>query len=426
MDVHDPVAELFAAKPDAVRCPHRAHALLRSEAAPRWIDRIQAYAVTRYADIVEVLRAPEKFSSVMASGPGSVTPLARRLIESPEVGEDLRAKARRRVEISKSTVLLNADPPVHLRQRKLVNKAFTARRVMAMEPSVDKIAHNLISNFIGTGRAEMVADFSILLPMTVIADILGVPSELHATFKRWSDAFVAGAGSMALSDEEIGEIFDQVNEFYDYFSEQIERCQRDPTDDLLSAIVQARIDGETPLTHDEMLQMLVQFLVAGNETTTNLLTSIMFWLLTEPGLMAAVRADRALVPKVVEEVLRLEAPIQGLFRTATEDSEVGGITIPSGSNLFLAYAAGNRDDAVFAYPDTLKFDRSGDGTHLAFGKGEHFCLGAPIARLEARVGINAWLDRTSEIMLDCAPEDVEYQPSFALHGIKSLPLRFAA
>ncbi|NKQ54285.1 cytochrome P450 [Amycolatopsis sp. K13G38] len=406
------------------RCPHLAYGPMREEGKPLWIERVQAYALTRYDDIVEVLRSPERFSSAMASGPGSVTPLARRLVADPGTGPLLRARAQRRLDISASVVLLNADPPLHSRQRKLVNRAFTARRVLAMEPSVRRLADDLLDAFIGDGRAEMVGQFSILMPMTVIADILGVPPEMHPTFKRWSDAFVAGTGSMSLGDEAIAELFACVDEFYDYFTDRIAERRENPTDDLLSAIISARIDGETPLTQNEMLQMLVQFLVAGNETTTSLLTSVMFKLVGEPELMAAVRADRELVPVVIEEVLRLETPVQGIFRTANEDVEIGGVLIPKGSNIYLVYGSANRDEKAFRDPDELRTDRASEGNHLAFGKGEHFCLGAPIARLEARVGINAWLDRTTEISLDANPGDIEYLPSFAQHAIKRLPLRF--
>lgn len=426
MDVTDPVRELFDANPQMARCPHLAYGPMRDEGAPRWIDRVQAYALTRYDDIVEVLRSPEKFSSVMASGPGSVTPLARRLVEDQNVNPQLRAQAERRLEISKSTVLLNADPPLHIRQRKLVNRAFTARRVQAMEPGVAELANELVDSFIADGRVEMVSQFSILMPMTVIADILGVPSEMHPTFKRWSDAFVAGTGSMGLTDAQISELFSAVDEFYDYFTEQIARRRESPSEDLLSAIVGARIDGETPLSENEMLQMLVQFLVAGNETTTNLLTSVMFKLVTEPELMASVRADRELVPHVIEEVLRLESPVQGIFRTANEDVTIGGVDIPGGSNIYLIYGAANRDESTFREPDQVLTDRGSEANHLAFGKGEHFCLGAPIARLETRIGVNTLLDRLSEISLDCDPSEVDYLPSFAQHGIERLALRFSA
>jgi cytochrome P450 len=422
----NPVSDLFDAKPHMARCPYPAYRQLRGEAPLRWIDRIQAYAVTRYSDIVAILRAPEKFSSAMASGPGSVTPLARRLVQDPQVSAGLRAKAARRLEISKSAVLLFADPPDHIRQRKLVNKAFTARRILAMEPAVEKLANDLLDAFIGDGRAEMVSQFSILMPMTVIADILGVPADLHATFKRWSDAFVAGTGSMRLTDDQVAEIFTAVGEFYDYFTARIAQRREHPGDDLLSAIVTARIGGATPLSQNEMLQMLVQFLVAGNETTTNLLTSVMYRLVTEPELMRSVRADRSLVPKLVEEVLRLESPVQGLFRTATDDVEIGGFKVPKGANLYLVYGSANRDGATFSEPDELKLDRPAEGNHLAFGQGEHFCLGAPIARLETRVGISSWLERTTDIVLDQDPDNIQYLPSFAQHGIKQLPLRFTS
>src|SRR5690606_208801 len=424
--VSDPVRDLFDAKPEMARCPHLAYAPMRREAAPQWIERIQAYALTRYDDIVEVLRAPEKFSSVMASGPGSVTPLARKLVADPDTDPALRAKTQRRLDISASAVLLNADPPLHKRQRKLVNQAFTARRVLAMEPGVQQLADELIDAVIDDGKAEMVSQFSILMPMTVIADILGVPAEMHPTFKRWSDAFVAGTGSMNLGDEAVAELFDAVDEFYDYFTEQIEQRQRHPTDDLLSAIVSARIDGETPLTRNEMLQMLVQFLVSGNETTTSLLTSVMFKLLTEPEVMAAVRDDLELVPKVVEEVLRLESPVQGIFRTANEDVEIGGVKIGKGTNIYLVYGSGNRDERVFGEADQLLLDRASEGPQRAFGKGEHVCLGAPSARLETGVGTTTWRRRAKEITLDIALEDVEYMPSFAQHGIARIPLRFTA
>lgn len=424
MTASDRLNELFDLDPGLVRCPYGEYARLRSEEPVRWAERLQAYLVTRHADIVAILRAPERFSSAMASGPGSVTPLAKRLVDDPNASEELKKHAERRIDISKSAVLLFADPPEHIRQRKLVNKAFTARRVREMEPSVERIAHELIDQFAKDGRAELVHQFSIGLPMTVIADVLGVPAELHETFKRWSDAFVAGTGSLNLSDDEVAEIFASVNEFYDYFNEQIADRAANSRGDLLSAIVEAWVDGEQALTHNEMLQMLVQFLVAGNETTTNLITSVMFKLVTDPVLMATVRSDPDQIAKLVEEVLRMESPVQGLFRTANEDTQVGGVDIPEGSNLFLMYGAANRDEDVFADPGTTRLDRSGEGNHLAFGQGEHFCLGAPIARTEARLGINALLERLSDIRLDCAPEDVDYLPSFAQHGVARLPLTF--
>jgi cytochrome P450 len=421
--VTDAVIDLFDAKQHVVRCPHRAYAEMY-EHSPMWVDRIQAYAVVKYDEVLAVLQDTDHFSAENASGPGSVTPLARRLVEDPSVSPELKRKAQRRLDISRSLVLLNADPPMHARQRRLVSKAFTARRIAEMESDVEKIAVDLFESFADAARADMVRDFSIQLPMTVIANVLGIPSEMYPTFKRWSDAFVAGTGSMNLGDEEIDVLFTAIDEFYDYFTEQITLRTEEPEDDLLSALVTARTDEDKPLQLNEMLQMLVQFLTAGNETTTNLLSSTMYMLLHNSEVMARVRADRSLLPGIIEEVLRMEAPVQGLFRTATADVEVGGRQIPAGATVYVTYGAANRDETVFADAGSFLPGRQRGANHFAFGRGEHFCLGAQLARLECRVGISTWLDRTTDIQLDADPVDVTYLPSFVLHGVRSLPVRF--
>jgi cytochrome P450 len=418
------VDSLFALDPATVRCPYAQYADLRAHQPVRWAEQLGAFMVTRYADVAAILGAPEEFSNAMASGPGSVTGLAHKLVADPGTPATLRAQAQRRIELSKSPVLLNSDPPQHIRQRKLVNKAFTARRVLEMEAAVTEIANRLVDEFPGDGRVDLVSQFSIRLPMTVIADILGVPAEMHRTFKRWSDAFVAGVGSVTLTKERIADLFAAVDEFYDYFTVQIEARETEPGDDLVSAIVHARLDGETPLTRNEMLQMLVQFLVAGNETTTNLITSTMFTLLNDPALLARVRDDHDEIPAVVEEVLRLESPVQGTFRTAVRDTTIGGVDIPRGATLYLVLGSANRDDDAFDDAPTVDVCRRGN--HLAFGKGEHFCLGASIARLEARIAIDTLLSRLDDIELDCEPTEVAYLPSFAHHGISGLPLTFSA
>lgn len=418
--------ELFDVRPEMVRCPYAVYADLRSEAPVRWVDRVQAYVVTRYSDIMEILRSPQVFSSGSNSGPTSVTPLARQLVKDPSTSPTLRAQAERRLEMSECPVLVNADPPEHLRQRKLVNKAFTARRIRAMEPAVEQLAHQLIDAFGAHGEVELVSQFSMPLPITVIANMLGVPSELGSTFKRWSDAFVAGVGNMGLSDEQVAEVFAAIDEFYDYFTDEIDQRRTNPRDDLLSDLVAARLDGATPLSLNEMLQMIVQFLVGGNETTTSLVTSMMFTLVTDRELMTAARTKDDVIPRMVEEMLRLESPVQGVFRTATEEVEVAGLRVPAGSNLWLVFGAANRDERVYADPDSPVIDWPAERNHLAFGQGEHFCLGAPLGRLEARIGVTALLDRLPNIQLLGDPREVRYRPSFMLHGIDRLPLRFTA
>ena len=275
---------------------------------------MNAWVVARYEDIVEVLRQPQLFSSAAASGPGGSTSVAKRVVEDASAPADLQRMAERRVRISSSPVLLLADPPLHWRQRSLVNRAFTPRRVAAMDVSIRAIADELVDGFADADQIDVVNALANPIPMYVIADLLAIPRSGLPRFKRWSDAFVAAVGNVSLTDAEVAEMLTAMNEFYDYFSEQIADRQANPTDDMLSTIVHARLDGEEPLSHDEMLGMLVLFLVAGNETTTNAIGWTVLHALQRPELLARLRADRSLVTPFVEEVLRLDAPVQGLFR----------------------------------------------------------------------------------------------------------------
>ncbi|PWI06640.1 cytochrome P450 [Streptomyces sp. NWU339] len=414
---------LLAIEPDSVRCPFAAYSDLRSEHPVTWSSRLNAWVVSRYADIREVLRDPATFSSKAASGPSSVTSLARHIAESSEFPERTRRQAERRLRLSQSPVLLNSDPPAHKRQRGLVSTAFAPRRVAQMEPQIQQVTDDLIDAFVAEGQVEFIGDFALPLPMTVIATILGVPPSLMHTFKRWSGAFTQGVGALNLSRQEIIDLFQSVDEFYDYFSEQLDRRRAEPADDLLTHLLEARLEGEQPLTQDELLQMLVQFLVGGNETTTNLIGSTMLHLLRDRELTARAKADPSLIPTLVEECLRLEAPTQGMFRTATVDCKVGGQAIPADSMLYLVYGSGNHDASVFPDPERIELDDS-RGHHLAFGRGEHVCLGANLARKEANIAIRTLLKRLDDIALATEPENVSYHNSFILRGPRSLPMTF--
>lgn len=406
-----------------VKCPFSAYSELREEAPVAWSDRLNAWVVTRYADIRQVTGDAVTFSSRKASGSSSVTSLAQRVIEGDEFSETSRRQAERRLRFAESPALLNCDPPYHKRQRGLVQAAFTRRRVIELEEDVEKITHDLIDAFIDRGSVDLIPEFTMPLPMTVIATLLGVPTERLPEFKTWSDAFTRGVGSMNLTVEQITELFQRVDDFYDYFDEQLQRRRSEPRDDLLTGLVEARLDGDQPLSNDECLQMLVQFLVGGNETTTNLIGSIMLRLLEEPELMAQVRADHSVIPVLIEEVLRLHSPVQGLFRLATADAEVGGQQISEGDMVYVCYGSGNRDDAQFERPDDLDLGRGRVTGHLAFGHGEHGCLGANLARSEARIAIEALLSRLEDIRLAEGAE-VPRHRTFILHGASSVPLTF--
>lgn len=418
------LTRLIAREPDLVRCPWPLYEVLREQAPVVHNAALNAYIVTRYAHVIEILKDTATYSSAQASGPNSVTGLAKRLLDDPATNPKLRAQAERRINLSESPVLLFTDPPLHKRQRQLVSAAFSPKRIKALEPEVRRLVTELIDAFIDAGEVDLIPAFAIPLPMTVIAAMLGVPPSDMDQFKRWSNAFTAGVGAVEQSAEEIAEIFDEVDTFYDYFTEQIERRRTSPEDDLLTDLVEARMDGEAPLTLDEMLNMLVQFLVAGNETTTNSAGMLMLRLAQEPELAERVRANPALIPPLVEEMLRVEAPVQGMFRVSTADSTIGDVEIPSGSVIWLVYGSANLDPEAF--PDPTALDLDGErAPHVTFARFEHFCLGSSIARLELRIAAETLLERLDTIRLGCAPDDVPFHRSFVLRGPASLPLTFS-
>jgi cytochrome P450 len=266
-------------------------------------------------------------------------------------------------------------------------------------------------------QVEFVHDFAIPLPLSVIADRLGVPRERMPDFKRWSDDFTMAIGNHQLSQEQVRSMLMSQGEFFAYFEPLVEERRLEPCDDLLSELANAKLADGDELSMAEILSMLNQFLVAGNETTTKLLTFAVKRLASEPDLADRLRADTGLVEPFVEEMLRLEAPVQGLYRQAVEKCEIAGTAIPAGAFLWLVYASANHDDAAFDCPEALDLGRAVSRPHLSFGFGEHFCLGAALARAEARISIGVVLDKLRDVRLHDG-NTFEYEPSYALHGLK--------
>jgi cytochrome P450 len=305
----------------------------------------------------------------------------------------------------------------------LVSRAFTPRQVAIAEPQVQAVTDRLIRAFAGRGEVEVVSELAWPLPLEVIAGRLGVPVEDMPMFKRWSDAMAALVGNHSFSPTEVMELLETHGEFYEYFAERLAAARLDPQDDVLGKLATAQLpDGDT-LSEDEQLGMLSQFLVAGHETTTNLISMAMLRLARDPGLAARIRADPALVPPFVEEVLRLESPSQGMFRQAKQDVEIGGVRIVKGEHVFLIYAAGNMDEEVFSCPSDLDVERQGANNHLAFGRGTHYCLGAALARQEARIALTSMLARMDDISVK-DEATVQFTPSYFLHGLQRLDLTF--
>ena len=359
--------------PEVLGSPYDFYAAL-PEHAPVHLTPYGFWLISRYDDVLAVVRDPARFSSQML-GPFAAQP-------SPEVAEILKDA------YPGVPTLLTNDPPSHTRFRNLVNKAFSPKRVAQMEGDILRIATELVDAFAADGEVELVSQFAVPLPLTVIADALGVDRADMPAFKRWSDDSVAPLSGLLTEERKVECARGRV-EMQHYIVARIEERRAEPRDDLLSDLVHARLDAEVagdgagePLTIAELLNVIEQLLVAGNETTTKLITSGTLLLLEQPDEMAKVRADPELVGNLVEEALRYESPVQMLFRTTTTDVEVAGVPIPAGAACLVVYGSANRDDAHFPGAADFDVERANARTHLAFGQGPHFCVGAALARAE--------------------------------------------
>jgi cytochrome P450 len=385
--------------------------------------------VTRHEDVTTILHDTARFSSAMPTGPqavGSVLAAAmEELAADPDMAEVFEAVMGRR---NRAAVLLNADPPDHRRQRVSVNAAFRPANIAALEPRMHEVAGRLLDDCLvapgESGAVEIVGHFAVLFPMTIIATALGVGDDDLARFKRWSDDVVMPVGNHSPSIEQVRGYLVSSKEFAEYFGAKLADRRANPQPDLISDVANAELDGQL-LSEAEMLSMLQQFLVAGNETTTNLISNIVYHFATRPELQQRIRDDRSLIPGLVEEALRYEAPVGGLFRMAKEDVEVGGATIRAGEHCWLLYGSANRDPERFEDPDVFDPCRANLREHLAFGHGEHFCIGASLARAEGRIATETLLDRMADIDLS-EDNSFPFADTFVLRGLTELNVTYTA
>ena len=328
--------------------------------------------------------------------------------------------------IAVANTMLTADPPVHTRFRKLAMKAFTHKRVEAMGAYVATVANELIDGFIADGRCEFKSAFANHLPMIVIADSLGAPRKDMDRFHRWSDAFVVQLGGVSDRDTRL-EAARRINEFQRYFIEIIEQKRANPSEDVISDLVHATLAEEgDPRTMDysELLSIIQQLLVAGNETTAHTLTTGLYYLVSDPRLLSRVLADRSLVPDFVEETLRMLSPTNNMWRVATRDADIGGFPIKAGEMILVRYGSGNRDEARFPDPDTFDPSRPEARGHLAFGAGIHTCIGAQLARKEMVTAFGVVLDRLRNPRLQAGRNRLQYSPNILLRGVLELHIEF--
>jgi len=309
--------------------------------------------------------------------------------------------------------MLNQDPPDHTRLRRLVHKAFTPRTIAAMQPRIEAIAHDLLDKMADHDEGDLLAEYAFPLPITVIAEMLGVHSEKRDDFRKWTNALLFGT-----SEEEARMA---AMAFVMYINELIEERRATDTGDILSGLVRAEDEGET-LDHMELLAMVFLLLVAGHETTVNLIGNGMLALMQHPDQMALLQSEPSLIGSAVEEMLRYNGPVEApTLRWSVEDVEYKGHLIPQGEIILPSLLAANRDPAVFPDPDRFDITRS-PNPHIAFGMGIHYCVGAPLARLEATIAIPALLKRLPNIRLNTAVADLRWTETLLIHGMRALPV----
>ncbi len=321
--------------------------------------------------------------------------------------------------------LLQLDPPLHNKMRKLVSRAFTPKVVADLEPRIAAVTHEMLDAAGGDGRLELVEDLAYPLPVIVIAELLGVPASDRYLFKGWVDKLFDSSEQFSLKEqtksqeESVQKSLEGQKALAEYLASHVDERRKQPREDLLTKLVEAEVDGER-LTRNEVVNFANVLLLAGHITTTMLLGNAVLCLDTHPEWDRRVRADRALLPSTIEESLRYLSPFAAVARTATREVQLGGVTVPPDQMLLVWVAAANRDERVFTDPDAFNPLRD-PNPHLAFGRGIHFCIGAPLARLEGRVALNILFDRYPALRT-IPGEPPKFQVNPNMTGVRELPL----
>jgi cytochrome P450 len=408
-----PIHDINPMLPQNLVSPWIMNQRLRDEAPVFQDPNSGIFFISRYADVVAMARDHQTFSSVMLAGGG-------RAVNSDDA-EVLEIMAQGYPNVA---TMLTQDPPLQRRYRKFVDSAFGPANLKKLEPYITEISNQLINNFQDKGECEFLSEFGVPLPLNIIASQIGVPLTDLPKLRVWTGAFI-GNLSQQLSPEGIKQAARDILEFQLYFVERMEERRAQPTDDILSMIVNATIDDE-PLNNAEGLSMLSQILVAGNETTAGSLTEGIWLLINHPDQYELLLSDTSpqMIRNFVEEVLRISSPSSNMFRRTTQDVEMHGVTIPENSICFARFASANQDESQFQ--DASKFDitRTNLKDHVAFGKGIHHCLGAALARREMNGGFTVIFERLKNFRLADGADEPLFAPNALLHGLASLPIAF--
>jgi cytochrome P450 len=407
--------------------PYPIYRRLRDEAPVHHNEARGVWSVTRFDDVMHVLKTPEIFSSramftmIMAGGNDKLPPLTP---ETIRFMWNIVTKMRfNPLTFWKSRNLIAEDGERHSSMRAIVNRGFTPRQIAALEPRVREVVEQCMAPLRRGEPFDVMADLAARVPVTLIAEMLGLPAERHGDFKRWSD-YAIGLATSPDRDRRLWEWrgMQPVLELLVTMKRLTRERRANPRDDLISTIL-AEQDGAVALNDREVIQFVLLLLVAGNETTTNLIGNLTHALLAHPGELNKVAADASRIPDLVEEGLRYDSPVQVVFRTTTQDTELRGVRIPKGEFVAVFVGSANRDERRFPDPDRLDLDRNAQG-FPGFGFGKHFCLGASLARLELRVAFEALVPEL--LRLECAEREVAHHDSFLIRGPKRLALQRAA
>jgi cytochrome P450 len=389
--------------------PYPLWSLSQREAPVFHIPAVGFWAVTDFDLIMDVIRDTKTFTSRYSL---NLNPVPDRLRSRLPYGWPEGYPS-----------LINADPPAHTPIRKLAQAAITPKEVAKREPAVRALAARLVDGFIHEGRCDLMRAFAVPLPVLVIANVLGVREEDTDSFGQWGeDAFMMS--NPMLTPEEVLERGSRLADLKDYLEVEIGARREAPRDDLLSRLVHARLEGVPAMTTEQVVSVAAQLLVGGNETTTHLIVNCIQLVRGRfPAVWDRIRADPSIIPNVVEETLRIKSSIRGLFRTTTREVQLGDVRLPEGATLWLVFAAANHDERRFPEPTTFDPDRPNLKDHFAFGRQRHFCIGAPLARLETRIVLEELATRIPDLRL-VADQEPTWLPSPFTQGVTSLEVEW--
>ena len=403
--------------PELMKCPHSLYKKLRDESPVYQDPTTGAFQVSKLELICEAARNAKVFSndfgSIQKDGGSS---------DYPQEAADIMLNEG----YPSVNTMLTADPPRHTRYRGLVNKAFSPKRVQDMGPAIEVKTNDIIDKFIDTGRCEVATDIAQQLPIKVIAEALGVSSDHYGDFKVWSQAFTDQLSGTSSPNEHI-EIAKKLVKFQQFFAGKLDEKAKNPQDDIISDLAVIDFEDEHGVTRKldkpEQLSIIQQLLVAGNATTAHSITETIKLLIENPDQMELIANDYSLIPNMVEEALRLLTPTNNMWRIVTEDTELGGVSIPKGSTLLLRYGSANRDEEVFDKPDSFDVTRKNAKRHVAFGQGIHVCLGMSLSRKEMYTAFPIIIDRLKNMRFADGNE-FNYSPNVLLRGLDNLHIEF--